>query len=81
MHLLSYYFRYFCYLFFYSTFFSQQGENPLMNKTKTCLSLEPPMKVTNRNALIEVKKSTFMKVAQNEKSVVYNIYNLVFFFY
>ncbi|XP_018055830.1 PREDICTED: recQ-mediated genome instability protein 1-like isoform X3 [Atta colombica] len=49
---------------------SQQDENPLMSKTKTCLSLEPPMKVTNHNALIEIKKSTSMKVAQNEKSVV-----------
>ncbi|XP_018055829.1 PREDICTED: recQ-mediated genome instability protein 1-like isoform X2 [Atta colombica] len=48
---------------------SQQDENPLMSKTKTCLSLEPPMKVTNHNALIEIKKSTSMKVAQNEKSV------------
>ncbi|KAG5347071.1 RMI1 protein, partial [Acromyrmex charruanus] len=49
---------------------SQQGENPLMNKTKTCLSLKPPTKLTNRNASIEVKKSTSMKAAQNEKSVV-----------
>ncbi|XP_018373297.1 PREDICTED: recQ-mediated genome instability protein 1-like isoform X2 [Trachymyrmex cornetzi] len=48
---------------------SQQSENPLINKTKTCHSLELPTKLTNRNALIEVKKSTSIKAAQNEKSV------------
>lgn len=41
-----------------------------MNKTKTCLSLKPSTKLTNRNAPKEIKKSTSMKVAQNEKSVV-----------
>lgn len=38
----------------------------------------------NRNVPIEVKKSTFMKVdeiQQNESSMVYNIYNIVFFYY
>ncbi|XP_018314414.1 recQ-mediated genome instability protein 1 isoform X2 [Mycetomoellerius zeteki] len=52
---------------------NQQGENPLKNKTKTCLSLEPPTKLMNRNVPIEVKKSTFMKVdeiQQNESSMV-----------
>ncbi|XP_011699718.1 PREDICTED: recQ-mediated genome instability protein 1-like isoform X2 [Wasmannia auropunctata] len=49
---------------------SQQNENPLKNKTEMCPSSVMPTKLMKCNASVEVKKCTFIKTAQNEKSMV-----------
>lgn len=59
-------------------FFSQQNENSLKKKTEMYPVFKVPRLKSNCSALLEVEKCTVTKAAESGKSVVYNIYDIMF---